>query len=296
MRARVQMRAADALWESDSEKGRALFRRAWEAADAADKEAWRRYAEERQRIASSSEPNRHLQSPPELRNEVMRLIAKRDRALAEEFLAQLTDDTARDTANPAVNSASPATADPENPPLRSRATSATRDAAIKRRRSRARTPVCRSGAGSSHNPRHLVPLLSARERHGCCGPTFCVDAGEDSRRSDLGCGGRLRAFVLCIYAVPLHHRQRQRPEPLQSIARADCSTGKLSTRAAPQFSGRRRANTLTTAATSRSGPHDCRAQGFVFHDCQAAAPLRTIRARGGAGTACATFVTRCRHS
>ena|SRR5687768_12596292 len=117
LRARVQMRAADALWESDPEKGRALFRRAWEAADSADKEAWRRYAEERQRIASSGETNRHLQSPRELRNEVMRLIAKRDRALAEEFLAQLSDDTARDTANPAANSASPVTADPENPPL-----------------------------------------------------------------------------------------------------------------------------------------------------------------------------------
>ncbi len=99
LRARVQMRAADALWESDSEKGRTLFRRAWEAADSADKEAWRRYAEERQRIASSSEPNRYLQSPPELRNEVMRLIAKRDRALAEEFLAQLTEDTARETSS-----------------------------------------------------------------------------------------------------------------------------------------------------------------------------------------------------
>ena len=45
LRARVQMRAADALWESDPEKGRALFRRAWEAADTADKEAFRRYAE-----------------------------------------------------------------------------------------------------------------------------------------------------------------------------------------------------------------------------------------------------------
>ncbi len=117
LRARVQMRAADALWESDHEKGRALFRRAWEAADAGDKEARRRYAEERQRISSSNEPNRHLQSPPELRNEVMRRIAKRDRALAEEFLAHLTDDTARDTANPAVNSAGPATADPESPPF-----------------------------------------------------------------------------------------------------------------------------------------------------------------------------------
>ena len=120
LRARVQMRAADALWASDAEKARALFRRAWEAAVSADKEAWRRYAEERQRIQSSGESNRYVQSPPELRSEVMRLIAKRDRALAEEFLEQLTDDTARDTNNPAsgnLNPATPQTLDPEHPPL-----------------------------------------------------------------------------------------------------------------------------------------------------------------------------------
>ncbi len=119
LRARVQMRAADALWESDTEKARALFRRAWEAAVSADKDAWQRYSEERQRINSSREPNQYLQSPPELRNEVMRLVAKRDRELAEEFLTQLTDDTARDTSNPAgsLNPATPQTADPESPPL-----------------------------------------------------------------------------------------------------------------------------------------------------------------------------------
>jgi hypothetical protein len=119
LRARVQVRAADALWESDTEKARALFRRAWEAAVSADKDAWQRYSEERQRISSSSEPNRYLQSPPELRNEVMRLVAKRDRELAEEFLTQLTDDTARDTSNPAgsLNPGTPQTADPESPPM-----------------------------------------------------------------------------------------------------------------------------------------------------------------------------------
>ena len=117
LRARVQMRAADALWESDPEKGRALFRRAWEAADSADKEAFRRYTEERKRISTSADPNRHLQSPPELRNELMRLVAKRDRALAEEFLTQLSDDTERDAVAPSANNAVAATADPENPPL-----------------------------------------------------------------------------------------------------------------------------------------------------------------------------------
>ena len=119
LRARVQMRAADALWESDSEKARTLFRRAWEAAEAGDKEAWQRYGEERKRIQASSEPNRYLQSPPELRREVMRLVAKRDRELAEEFLKQLSEDTARDTNATASGNldAGLKTADPEDPPL-----------------------------------------------------------------------------------------------------------------------------------------------------------------------------------
>lgn len=118
LRARVQMRAADALWESDVEKGRTLFRRAWEAADTADKDAWRRYNEERQRIQTARE-NRHLESPPNLRNEVMRLVAKRDRALAEEFLNQLTEDTAREAGGPVTGNlnSGPQTADPEDPPL-----------------------------------------------------------------------------------------------------------------------------------------------------------------------------------
>ena len=120
LRARVQMRAADALWESDVEKARLLFRRAWEAAAAADKESWRRFEEERQRINNSREPNRYLQSPPELRNEVMRLVAKRDRELAEEFFTQLNEDTARETNNSGPGNPNPAlaqTADPENPPF-----------------------------------------------------------------------------------------------------------------------------------------------------------------------------------
>lgn len=118
LRARVQARAADALWESDVEKARALFRRAWEAADAADKEAGRRYEEQRQSAARGA--NEYIQSPPELRSEVLRLSAKRDRALSEEFLAQLTDDTNRETSGPGSGNVNPATlktADPEDPPF-----------------------------------------------------------------------------------------------------------------------------------------------------------------------------------
>ncbi|MCM3870954.1 MAG: hypothetical protein ND895_09720 [Pyrinomonadaceae bacterium] len=118
LRARVQARAADALWESDVEKARTLFRRAWDAAGTADKEAWQRY-EEKSRSASRG-ANEYIQSPPELRSEVLRLSAKRDRALSEEFLAQLTDDTNRETSGAGsgnANAATLKTADPEDPPF-----------------------------------------------------------------------------------------------------------------------------------------------------------------------------------
>ncbi|HKY28732.1 MAG TPA: hypothetical protein VJM12_12405 [Pyrinomonadaceae bacterium] len=119
LRARVQARAADALWDSDVEKARPLFRRAWESATTADKEAWRRFTEERERQSREAGGGRFVQAPPNLRSEVLRLAAKRDRDLAEEFIAQLREDTDRDANAPVANSENPvlpATADPENPP------------------------------------------------------------------------------------------------------------------------------------------------------------------------------------
>ena len=47
--ARVQARTADALWEADNDRARALFRRAWETADSADRESLRKQEEERRR-------------------------------------------------------------------------------------------------------------------------------------------------------------------------------------------------------------------------------------------------------
>src|SRR4029079_13858669 len=47
LRARTLSRIADALWEPDPEQGRALFRRAWDAADAADQDTARKQNEER---------------------------------------------------------------------------------------------------------------------------------------------------------------------------------------------------------------------------------------------------------
>lgn len=96
LRARTLSRIADALWEVDPEQGRALFRRAWDAAEVGDQESARRFEEERQRQQGDN-PNAPLvmARPPDLRAEVLRLAAKRDRALGEEFLEKLKD--ARDT-------------------------------------------------------------------------------------------------------------------------------------------------------------------------------------------------------
>ncbi|HJU54657.1 MAG TPA: hypothetical protein VJ715_08805, partial [Pyrinomonadaceae bacterium] len=113
LRARVQMRAADALWETDQERARLLFQRAWEAADSAEREALRRLEEGGRDRRESDE------GMPELRSEVLRLASRRDRALGEEFLARMSEANERDdqklTINP-DNSAGRPTLDPENPP------------------------------------------------------------------------------------------------------------------------------------------------------------------------------------
>lgn len=88
--ARTQARAADALWEADNERARALFRRAWEAADAADRENLRKQEEDRRR--QEAERGAFVQfNVPNLRGEVLRLAARRERALGEEFLAKLDE-------------------------------------------------------------------------------------------------------------------------------------------------------------------------------------------------------------
>jgi hypothetical protein len=118
LRSRVQMHAADALWESDAEQARALFRRAWETAETADREAFR-LAEEKSRGQGGS-GNWVESAPPNLRGEVLRLAARRDRALGEEFIAKLSEATERENQNLSVSNANaPAqpTPDPEKPPF-----------------------------------------------------------------------------------------------------------------------------------------------------------------------------------
>lgn len=92
LRARTLSRIADALWEPDPEQGRALFRKAWDAADAADQDTARKLNEERQRQqANNPDGPIALGGGPDLRSEVLRLAAKRDRALGEELLDKLKE-------------------------------------------------------------------------------------------------------------------------------------------------------------------------------------------------------------
>ena len=106
LRARVQAQAADALWETEQERARALFRRAWDAAEQADQENVRRRAaaqsqpaagggqrREEERVAGGPPRPGGLPSrmSPQVRSEVLRLAARRERALGEEFLARMSE-------------------------------------------------------------------------------------------------------------------------------------------------------------------------------------------------------------
>ncbi|MBV8857859.1 MAG: hypothetical protein JOZ02_13070 [Acidobacteria bacterium] len=109
LRARVQARSADALWETEREKAVTLFRRAWDEAEAADAEADRRVAEDRAR-QQRERGYASVQLPPSLRTEVLRLAAKRDRALGEEFLTKLDEARKREMESAATSNERPADA------------------------------------------------------------------------------------------------------------------------------------------------------------------------------------------
>ncbi|HVG28768.1 MAG TPA: hypothetical protein VM864_03515 [Pyrinomonadaceae bacterium] len=121
LRARVQMQAADALWETEQERARTLFRRAWDAAEQADQESRKQreselrapgtggaggggggggqsLSVEQVRGAAAGRPGAlaAMLNRPNLRSEVLRLAAKRDRALGEEFLAKLDEQRKQD--------------------------------------------------------------------------------------------------------------------------------------------------------------------------------------------------------
>jgi hypothetical protein len=101
-RARVQARAADVLWDTDPDRARELFRRAWEAAEIVDADAAKKRAEDMKRMESEGGPV-VLRGGPDLRSEVLRLVAKRDRKLGEEFLKALDEAAEKERSEAATN-------------------------------------------------------------------------------------------------------------------------------------------------------------------------------------------------
>jgi hypothetical protein len=111
LRARTQARIADALWDADQDRARTLFRKAWEAAELVDEES-RRLTQEEIKQQQAKTGNSAVASRANIRSEVLRLAARRDRALGEELLAKLKDEKARE----ATEAADKARANPMDSP------------------------------------------------------------------------------------------------------------------------------------------------------------------------------------
>ena len=91
LRPRVLARAADALWESDKILARNLFRRAWDAAEQTDAEDSPPAPSTSKGLSPAMIIVLRRGSSSDLRSEVLNLVARRDRALAEEFLDRLEE-------------------------------------------------------------------------------------------------------------------------------------------------------------------------------------------------------------
>ena len=91
LRARTLARIADALWEADADRARAMFRKAWDAAEVVDEES-RRITLDEMKQQEAKRGSVAVANRPSIRNEVLRLAARRDRKLGEELLSKLTAD------------------------------------------------------------------------------------------------------------------------------------------------------------------------------------------------------------
>ena len=89
LRARSLARIADALWQVDADQSRLLFRKAWEAAEVADLESDKKLQEEIRQQKARTGGGFATNLPHSVRREVLRLAARHDRTLGEEFLEKL---------------------------------------------------------------------------------------------------------------------------------------------------------------------------------------------------------------
>lgn len=90
LRARSLARIADALWQVDKEQALLFFRNAWDAAEIADKESNRKLQEDINNQKMRTGGGFAIKLPPNVRREVLKLAARHDRLIAEEFLEKLT--------------------------------------------------------------------------------------------------------------------------------------------------------------------------------------------------------------
>jgi hypothetical protein len=104
LRARSLARIADALWSVDGEQARLMFRKAWDAAEVADRENDQKLQEQiKQQQAKTGRSGYAVSLPPSLRREVLRLAARKDRTLGEEFLEKLKAEKAEAATNAKLN-------------------------------------------------------------------------------------------------------------------------------------------------------------------------------------------------
>ena len=101
LRARTQARIADVLWSADPDRARAMFRKAWESAEIVDQEAQRKLQEEIAQQKAKNGGNVAVTGPRDIRSEVLRLAARHDRALGEEFLSKLKTEKQREATDAA---------------------------------------------------------------------------------------------------------------------------------------------------------------------------------------------------
>ena len=86
LRARVQGRIADALWDADKDAARSLFRRAWDAAERIET----RVEEPATGVPGRRNPGRPGRPRTNLRAEILKLAAARDVELGNEFIKKLS--------------------------------------------------------------------------------------------------------------------------------------------------------------------------------------------------------------
>ena len=147
LRARTQARIADALWDADPDRARTLFRKAWDAAEIVDQEGQRQMQAD-MKAQEAKGGNVAVTGPPNVRGEVLRMAARRDRALGEEFLAKLKVEKGQE----ATAASDKARRDPFDTPegLSQRLSLARQLLAT----DVARAAICRSGVGEHYQRRN----------------------------------------------------------------------------------------------------------------------------------------------